>query len=179
MEAEIDYLKFYDDEWYLLNEVGPSFRRTGELDVVDFYMMLVWKSNRAKNYHVKRLKKIADGTLENAVSQIAKGLWTYTDRKQRLRLLMDKWWFSLPTASAILTLLFPDEFTVYDYRVRMEVGLKSDLSQRVFSDAMWAEYEDYQSRVENVAPSHLNLREKDRYLTARSIRKEAEADCIA
>ena len=112
----IDYRKFYDDERYLLDEVGPCFRQTGELDAADFYTVLIWKAERAKKYHKKRLEKIAGGRFQEAVAQIADDLYRCVDGKRRLELLMSKWSFLLPTASAILTILYPEEFTVYDWR---------------------------------------------------------------
>lgn len=48
---KIDYLKYYDVEKYLLEEVGKRFRETGELEPADFYTILIWKAERAKNRH--------------------------------------------------------------------------------------------------------------------------------
>jgi hypothetical protein len=178
MESTADYLKFYDDETYLLKEVGPRFHDTGMIEAADFYTILIWKANRAKNYHLKRLKLLTQsGTFQNAVDQIAGALKESPMQKERLRVLMTDWWFSLPTASAILTILYPSEFTVYDYRVCKELGLQKDLSQRVFSDVLWSEYESFRERVKAATPSHLSLRDKDRFLTGRSFRREVERDC--
>jgi hypothetical protein len=60
---------------------------------------LIWKAERAKNHHKKRLTKIA-GSFENAVHQIASELHKSTSHKHRLEVLIDKWGFALPTASA-------------------------------------------------------------------------------
>src|ERR1019366_230493 len=116
----IDYRDFYHDEEYLLG-VGERFRQTGEIEPADFYMILVWKANRAKNYHRNRLKDKA-GTFQAAVSTIASQLFSSTNEKQQLEILLEKWGFALPTASAILTILYPTHFTIYDYRVCKEVG---------------------------------------------------------
>ena len=106
MDDSTDYLKFYDDEHYLLAEVGPRFRDGGTIDAADFYMILIWKANRAKTYHLKRLKSLVQGgTLQDAVNQIAASVKKSATGKERLRVLMADWWFSLPTASAILTIL--------------------------------------------------------------------------
>ena|SRR2546425_10517940 len=121
MAAEKNYLDYYDDETYLLR-VGERFRQTGKIEPADFYMILVWKANRAKNYHRDRLKDIAGGSFETAVSTIASELFSATEEKLRLEILLGKWKFALPTASAILTILYPKDFTIYDYRVCKEVG---------------------------------------------------------
>jgi len=133
----IDYRDFYHDEEYLLG-VGERFRQTGEIEPADFYMILVWKANRAKNYHRNRLKDKA-GNFQAAVSAIASQLFSTTDDKKRLEILLEKWGFALPSASAILTILYPANFTVYDYRVCKEVGrpCKSWLG--------WDEYEQFRN----------------------------------
>jgi hypothetical protein len=177
MSETADYLKFYDDEGYLLG-VGKSFRETGHIEPADFYMLLIWKANRAKNRHRDRLKRLADGSFPDAVSEIASALHAIVERKQRLRILMEKWEFALPTATAILTLLYPDEFTVYDYRVCDEVDLPYR-PQLCFSDELWRRYEEFQAAVIGATPKEItNLRDRDRFLIGRSIRKQVEADCM-
>lgn len=42
--------------------------------------------------------------------------------RERLRVLMEDYGFLLPMATAILTVLWPDEFTVYDIRVCDSLG---------------------------------------------------------
>ena len=169
----IDYLKFYNDEKYLLNEVGPEFRASGQVSAVDFYMILGWKANRAKTKHKTRLANLA-GSFSNAVQQIAEGLHAAADNKSRLELLMTKWSFLLPTATAILALLYPDDFTVYDWRVREEVQspLKAD---RTFSESLWTDYEAFKQAVIAHTPHGLSLRERDQFLIGRSLRREIEA----
>jgi hypothetical protein len=177
MMDEADYLKLYDDEWYLL-DVGRRFRVSRKIDAPDFYMLLIWKANRAKNRHRDRLKSKAGGKFKDAVEKIASELHASTERKHRLQILMRNWEFALPTATAILTILYPEDFTVYDYRVCDEVGQRYTpwLS---FSEKLWGKYEQFQNAVISNTPGDLSLRDKDRFLIARSIRKEIEVDCIA
>jgi len=168
MEDKIDYRKFYDDEQYLL-DVGQAFRKGEPLDAVDFYMMLVWKANRAKNYHRERLKRISGKAFKEAVSMIASGLRDRSEAADRLELLMREWGFALPTATAILTLLYPDEFTVYDVLVCNELGwiYRPYLS---FSSKLWSDYLAYKRAVIEATPADLSLRDKDRFLIGRAYR---------
>jgi len=180
LSDERDFLKYFDDERYLLEEVGPRFRKSGEIDAADFYMMLIWKANRAKNHHLKRLKSmVPSGVFQDAVNRIATALSQNSEQKARLRVLMVEWEFRLPTATAILTLLYPEEFTVYDYRVRDGVGFPRNLSYRTFSDRLWSDYVDFREMVEAGSPRGLSLRDKDRYLSGRSFRLQAERDSRA
>jgi hypothetical protein len=171
----LDYRKFYDDETYLLDEVSPHFRNTGELEAPDFYMLLSWKANRAKNYHRDRMKDKA-GSFQGAVSAIASELHSNTGCKQKLQVLMSKWGFYIPTATAILTILYPDDFTVYDKNVCKEVQCPYT-PWREFSDHLWTQYETFKAAVIQNTPANFSLRDKDRFLTGRFLRREAELDC--
>jgi|SRR5215469_1869937 len=175
MTHETDYLRFYDTEAYLL-DVGRSYRESGTLTAADFYMLLAWKANRVKYRHRDRLKRRA-GSFEAAVKTIATELHATTDPRRRLQILMQTWGFPLTTATVILTILYPDEFIVYDYRLSQEVG--QWCSEAGFSNQVWSEYERFQAAVISTAPRDLSLRDKDRFLTARSIRTQIERDCTA
>ena len=168
----IDYLKFYDDENYLLNEVGPRFRATGTIEAADFYMILIWKAERAKNTHKKRLAQQA-GSFRAAVCQIASSLHTNDEQPKQLELLMTGWGFYIPTATAILTILYPERFTVYDVRVCAEVGYGYK-PWREFSLQLWSDYEQFREAVISKAPPGLSLRDKDRFLIGRSFRLDVE-----
>jgi hypothetical protein len=169
------YLKYYDLERYLFGEVGPNFRRSGRLDYVDLFLILHWKSMRAKTRVKNKLAEQADGDFKKAVEEMGKALYEQKDLKERLRILMDKWKLRLPMASAILTVLYPDDFTVYDWRVCEIVDCDyKDYSG--FSDECWKEYESFKRTVCEKAPSNLDLRDKDRFLWAKSFYKDAKLD---
>jgi hypothetical protein len=173
-----DYLKFYDDEQYLLGEVRKRFQETAKIEPADFYTILIWKAARAKSRHKKRLTRIG-GSFGSAVAQIASELHKSASDKGRLELLMNKWWFLLPTATAILTILYPEVFTVYDWRVCEEVGCDYEpWCSRDFSDALWSHYESFKQAVIDYPhfPGNLSLRDKDRFLIGRSTRKGIERD---
>jgi hypothetical protein len=173
-----DYLKFYDLETYLLGEVGTHFRKTGLIEPVDFFMIFIWKSNRAKTKVRDRLKSRA-GAFDKAVAQIAVSLADAKGNKERLRILMQDWGLKLPMASAILTVLYEDEFTVYDVRVCKQLVLEYR-PDREFSDELWADYGTYQAAViKGTPPNVKSLRDRDRFLWGRSLRLDAERDCKA
>ena len=141
--------------------------------------MLIWKAERAKNYHKKRLAKLA-GSFANAVNQLASGIHQSADHKGRLKYLMDKWWFQLPTATAILSLLYPDDFTVFDWRVCDELGIDYEpWHSRGFSDGLWEYYLLFKKSLERETPANLSLRDKDRFLIGRSNRKSIVAECVS
>lgn len=168
-----DYGKFADLERYLLCEVGPRFRESGIIEPVDLFMLFVWKANRAKTRVRDRLKERANGNFSDAVAQIAMGLSAAKERKQRLAILMRDWGLRLPMASAVLTVLYPDDFTVYDRRVCSMLSFPyRDWS--LFSEECWSEYERYKEAVCGNTPPSLTLRDRDRFLWGKSLRQDAE-----
>jgi hypothetical protein len=84
-----------------------------------------------------------------------------------------KWEFALPTATAILAILYPDEFTVYDVVVCEEID-DQYRPQLYGPDSAWNEYEEYHKKVAKTEPAELSLRDKDRFLTGRSYYKWLE-----
>jgi hypothetical protein len=90
---------------------------------------------------------------------------------------MRDWGFRLPTATAILTVLFPRQFTVYDMRVCESLGAFRKLENRRFSEELWKNYLSFKREIRNAAPSVLSLRDKDRYLWGKSFHKQVVKDC--
>jgi hypothetical protein len=171
----IDYRKFYNLERYLLEEVGPRFRDCGVIEPIDLFLIFVWKSNRAKTRVRDKVKKKA-GTFADGAAQISAALFAASNPQERLRILMQDWGLRLPMASAVLTVLYPDEFTVYDYRVCNMLGLRCRDS---YSKRYWSEYLDYKAKVcEEVSKqtAGLTLRDKDRFLWGKSLWEDAVRD---
>ena len=173
----MEYQKFTRLGEYLINEVGPLYRRTGKIDPVDLFLIFIWKANRAKTKMRDKLKRNpqAKGSFRKATDQIAVALQNTNDKQEKLAILMRDWKFQLPMASAVLTILYPNDFTIYDTLVCKEVGLAYQPNQR-FSERCWNNYQHYKELVCKHAPPKLSLREKDRYLRGRSIREKAERD---
>jgi hypothetical protein len=116
--TDVNYRDYYDLETYLFSDVTSRFERNRRLDAFDFFCIVIWKANRAKSKVASRLlKKNGGNDLEKAVADLTRKLAAAEDRKTRLQILISDWEFRLPMASAILTVLYPREFTVYDIRV--------------------------------------------------------------
>lgn len=161
-----DYRKFYYLERYLFCEVGPRFAKTGNLCPFDFYMILIWKANRAKTRIRDRLST-EKGGFAAAVKRIAETLHACDTPMRRLEFLMEEG-FRLPMATAVLTVLYPNIFTVYDFRVCEQLGNFKNLASHKFSDRLWCDYKRFVNAVNDAVPGELSLRDKDRYLWARS-----------
>jgi hypothetical protein len=180
MKAEPDFHQFYDLESYLFDAVHSHFEKHGELSAFDFFCIIIWKANRAKSKIAKRLKR-EYGDLDTAVCELTRGLAQQSTPKERLQYLVKKWGFHLPIASAILTVLHPNEFTIYDRRVcdaLKEICGKEFhyLGNLTNPDRLWTEYENFRRQVEESAPGYPTLRDKDRYLWGKSFYKQLMED---
>ena len=173
---DVDYRQFYDLESYLFDVVGQRFRDNGRLEAFDFFCIVIWKANRAKSRVARRLLDFGGGSLEDAVRTLTEGLAGLREPKERLRYLLEEWGFRLPMASAILAVLYPDDFTVYDIRVCDSIGGFHSTGNRTEFSKLWDEYVQFRKAVEEAAPQTLTLRDKDRYLWGKSFHDQLQRD---
>jgi len=175
----VDPSRYYDLEGYLLGEVRARFHAQGFLSAFDFFSIVIWKANRAKSHIARRLRKVDQlgrVDLEAIVRDLTSSLASATDERSRMRLLMAEWGFGLPMATAILAMLWPDDFTVYDVRVCEQLNAFDELANRTRFDLVWDGYVKYREAVRLAAPNARSLRDKDRYLWARSAAAQLERD---
>lgn len=86
---------------------------------MDFFCIVVWKANRATSKIATRLlDKAKIRHLAERVHDLTSALFHAADAKQRMRILVKDWSLRLPVASAVLTVLYPEEFTVYESTCR-------------------------------------------------------------
>ncbi len=96
-----------------------------------------------------------------------------------MNVLIDHWGFMLPMASAILSVLWPDEFTIYDVRVCGELNAFAELGNLTKFENLWVGYCKYRDAVRAAVPLPLSLRDKDRYLWGQSTIRQLNADIAA
>ncbi len=174
-----DYLKYFDRELYLFEDVHQRFHAKHSLGAFDFFTIIIWKANRAKSkIALKLLAKDPAGRrdLDAICRTLTASLYNAPSHKERLRLLMKDWNFALPMASAILSVCYPEDFTVYDYRVRERLVGFSNLCNSTDFEKVWKCFEEYKAKVEESAPAKLNLRDKDRYLYGKSMALQLNED---
>jgi hypothetical protein len=175
----INYLNYYHLENYLFTEVNRRFHGQGFIDAFDFMSIVIWKANRAKSKIARRL--IGDSKDPNALDTEVRKLTTSISAadgpKERLKLLIDgkDAKFRLAMATAILTVLYPEDFTVYDVRV-CDTFLKfKNLKDATNFENTWKGYTDYMEAVRDHLPG-LSMRETDRYLWAKSAADQLTKD---
>jgi hypothetical protein len=179
VRVPVDYLRFQDFESYLFEDVHRRFQEDGSIGAFDFFAIVIWKANRAKSKVAQRLlDRDAKGRkrLEPIVRDLTRSLHEAPDARSRLRILREDWGFQLPMASAVLSVLWPDEFTVYDARVCGQLGRFGDLAGKGRFDVLWDGYCQYLKAVEERGPAHLSLRQKDRFLWGKSVAEQLARD---
>ncbi|HEY3269014.1 MAG TPA: hypothetical protein VGM37_19045 [Armatimonadota bacterium] len=175
----MNYVKYYDLEQYLFRNVRMAFHRDGFLSAFDFFCIVIWKANRAKSTVAHRLMNMGRGDLNETVCALTEELYGQPTRADRLRLLWapEEWGFRLPMASAILAVLYPSDFTIYDTRVCDSLGGRfSDLADMSRFEKLWPAYLEYMAAVEASAPTPLSLRDKDRYLWGKSFYNQLQRE---
>ena len=139
---------------------------------------MIWKANRAKSKIAKKLLTAFKGmTLDDAVLELTKGIAAQETPAEKLRFMLSgKTPFALPMATAILSVLYPEEFTIYDRRVCEVLGNFSKLKNITKFAKLWDGYVEFKRAVESRAPKGLSLRDKDRYLWGMSFANQLRSD---
>lgn len=115
-----EYRKYYFLENYLFNDVHRHFNDEKRLTPFQLFAIVIWKANRDKG----RLKSGIEegGPSVQDISSILARIES-NDEKSKRDALKDLTngkirGIGIPVASAILSALYPNDFTVVDYRVR-------------------------------------------------------------
>jgi hypothetical protein len=172
-----EFVLIYGLESYVFNVVRKRFLEQEYLDAHDFFCIVIWKANRAKSKIAKKIISTSNcNNLNQAVIELTKFIQKEIDHKSKLKLLMKKYKFQLPMASAILTALYPDDFTVYDIRVCDVLEAHHSLKHISNFEKVWEGYQLYIDDVVKSAPDGLLLRDKDRYLWGKSFALQLQND---
>ncbi|MBL0171538.1 MAG: hypothetical protein IPP90_12540 [Gemmatimonadaceae bacterium] len=177
----LDYVRYYNLEEYLQSDVNRHFAADGSIGAFDFFSIIIWKANRAKTQIARKLQRMdreQRTDLEAIVRELTSALSKVTSAEARLRMLMEDWKFALPMASAILTVLWPDDFTVYDVRVCEQLNDFHGLGSLTRFASVWTAYGQYREAVQAAVPGDLSLRDKDRFLWAKSSACQLERDIV-
>ena len=173
-----NFLQYYDLEGYLFKVVSTRYSQNKILTAFDFFCIVIWKANRAKSKVAERL--LAHGnsqpSLKAAVDSLLTAISEAKDQRTRLSVLIEDWGFRLPMASAILTVLYPEDFTVYDIRVCDVLRDFKDAQYKTSFTALWERYSAYVIAVKDAVPECSSLRDKDRFLWGKSFASQLQTD---
>ncbi len=156
-----EYLKYYFLENYLFTDVNKNFQKNGYLASEEFFAIVIWKSNRAKT-NVRRGIEKSKKTIREITSEVFRA----TTPEQKLNILTSIPSIGIPMASAILTVCYPDDFTVADYRA---CAALKNFGEEIIGNptTRTATYFEYLEKCKKLAHKYnFSLRNFDRILWA-------------
>lgn len=158
------YLKYYFLEDYLFNGVSKNFQEHGYLTPEEFFAIVIWKRNASKT-------KIKAGISENkrTIHAITQKISQAKTLEQKLDALLSPKipGIGIAIASAILTVCYPDDFTVADYRACASL---KDFGEEIAGNPTVSvpAYFEYLKKCKELAIKHkFSLRDFDRILWAK------------
>ena len=161
-------LELYNIEDYLFNKISERFKTKRTMEPFDFFAIVTWKSNRTKTKIRKGLDD-AGKTVQELMREVAQA----KTPRDKVQVLLQVWGIGLAMASAILTVCYPKEFTVLDYRAW---DVLEDASLQGLPEDYPAtpdEYLDYCAVCRRLAEQvGMSLRDLDRALWAKSWRDD-------
>ena len=169
-----DYSKYYYLENYIFDEVSKKYRKNGYLILSTFFF--IWKANRSKSKIAKRLLAKNYNDMSEAIKILTQSIHQANNNRERLKILISDWNFRLPMASAILTALYPKDFTIYDIRVCEIIGDFKDIQNKTKFESIWEGYQKYIEAVKNAVSIDNSLRGKDRFLWGKSFHDQLIKD---
>ncbi len=103
-----DYIRKYYVEEVLFRDIGPKAKARGFLEFMEFLKIGLWKSVRQKNRYLKN---------KAIVEKITKEAFLEQDEMKKMQILCDNLeGVDIPTASAILSIVYPEKYPVIDIR---------------------------------------------------------------
>jgi len=164
MENLEKYLKYYWLENYLFDNVNKSFHNRGHLNPEEFFAIVIWKSNRAKT-NVRR------GIIKSArtICAITSEIFQSKTPEDKLDVFLSPKIpnIGIPIASAVLTVCYPNEFTIADYRACASL---KDFGEKVHGNPTVnaPAYFEYLDKCKKLAHKYkISLRDFDRILWAK------------
>lgn len=162
MDSLEKYLKYYFLENYLFSEVAKDFQKRGYLTPEEFFAIVIWKSNRAKT-NIKRGVEKSKKTIRSITSEV----FQVKTPEQKITALTSIPSIGIPMASAILTVCYPDDFTVADYRA---CAALKNFGEEIIGNptAKISTYFEYLEKCKKLARKYnFSLRDFDRILWAK------------
>lgn len=145
------YIELYDTENYLFKVIGPRAKERGCFLFDEFYRICMWKSARQKQRYLRN---------KDRIGQISKEAFVEKDEGRKMEVLCQLEGVSIPMASALLTIVYPDRYAVIDIRCLETLREKGYDISKYPSPKIWLKYLDImrESAKENgVTPRELDM----------------------
>lgn len=164
MENSEKYLKYYWLENYLFGDVNKNFHNRGYLTPEEFFAIVIWKSNRAKTNVRKGIIKSG-----RTICEITSKVFQAKMPEEKLNVFLSPKIpnIGIPIASAILTVCYPNDFTIADYRACASLENFGEEVRGNPTNSISA-YFEYLEKCKKLARKYnISLRDFDRILWAK------------
>lgn len=146
------YIQLYDVERYLFTVIGPEIKKKKYFSFNDFYQIVMWKSVRPKSRYISNKEQ---------VERISREALSKSDESEKIQTLCELNGVGIPTASAILTIIYPEKYAVIDIRCLEALNdiLKIKISKSV-SLKTWLKYLELIRNIakeNNIKPRELDM----------------------
>ncbi len=178
-----EYLKYYWLETEYLEEVRLNFLQRGYLTAKELCTIVAWKNPK---FGIRKLSR--ELLTDVGAEKLTRSISGASTREERLHVLLytedtktKRKGIKLATASAILTILYPEEYTVYDIRVRKQLrsfGIWSENPDDITDKGNVVElyFSRYLDVLLNLAKENdMTLRDLDRALWAKDWNEDLES----
>lgn len=145
----------YSLEDHLFSVVGPQIKKRGYMTFDDFYRIAMWKSARQKPNYLQN---------KNNVESISKDAFSIQGESEKMDMLCCLKGVGIPTASAILTIVYPENYAVIDVRcieMLQELGYSI---KKTITPNNWLKYLDITRKI--AKENNITAREVDKALFA-------------
>ncbi len=150
-----EYIAAYDEE-KILFEKGKSIKKRGHLLKDEFLQICLWKSRRPKNWYKENTSE--------AIKETSKEALTLTDENRKISLLCELQGVSIATASALLSVIDPDNYPIIDARCTQAL---KDLGYIKWENINYNNWLEYLAIIRKIAKeNNLSAREVEKGLFA-------------
>lgn len=128
-------LEFYIEQYDLekaLFELGKEIKRRGWLSKDEFLTICLWKSRRPKNLYMQNSNK--------TIKQISEACFKEINEIKKIQLLIELRGVGIPTASAILSIVDPENYPIIDERCIQSLNDLSYIKWTTINENRWIEY---------------------------------------
>ncbi len=145
------YIEIYGES-YLFKVIGPAVKEKGYFLFNEFYEVCMWKSARQKKRYIQN---------KNIIEEVSRKALAEENERKKMEILSGELdGVGIPTASALLTVVYPKRYAVIDIRcLEMLRKMKCDIGRHP-SLNIWEKYLKIMrewSKENSITPRELDM----------------------
>lgn len=126
-----EYISLYSIENYLYEKVGVNAKKRGFLKFSEFFDICMWKSSRPKKRYLKN---------KDLVEKVTQKAFLESDETKKIKLLCTLEGVAIPTASALLSVVYPKKYPIIDIRCLEQLNNLGYEISKYISEKVWIKY---------------------------------------